>query len=66
MDNITPPKSGIKEDTKPTKKERDANTDLIEAEVTASLLDNGIGVKVSKKLTELLITNSIMHVSINY
>ena len=50
----------------PARKARNANIDLIEAEVTASLLDNGIGVKVSKKLTELIVTKSIRHVTINY
>ena len=64
---VAPQSSGIKDDVKPIpKEERDANTDLIEAEVTASLLDNGFGAQTAKKMTKLLITNSIKHVTINY
>jgi len=64
---VTPNSTGIKEDSKPVSKiERDANTDLIEAEVTASLLDNGFGAQTAKKMTKLLVTNSIRHVTINY
>ncbi len=64
---VAPHSSGIKDDAKPIQKEvRDANTDLVEAEVTASLLDNGFGAQTAKKLTKLLVTNSIKHVIINY
>jgi len=64
---VAPQSSGIKDDVKPASKdERDANTDLIEAEITASLLDNGFGAKTAKKMTKLLIENSIKHVTINY
>ena len=66
-DTVTPHSTGVKDDAKPiSRKERDANIDLIEAEVTKSLTDNGIGVKTAKKLTDLLVTKSIKHVTINY
>lgn len=48
------------------KEASNANIDLIEAEVTASLLDNGFGAQTAKKMTKLLVTNSIKHVTINY
>lgn len=48
------------------RKERDANIDLIESEIKTSLLDNGIGVMTAKKIVNLLATNSIKHVTINY
>ena len=58
---------GVKDDAEPiSKTEHDANTDLIEAEVTDSLLDNGFGAQTAKKLTKLLVANSIKHVTINY
>ena len=66
QDTIIPHSTGIKEDAKPiSKKECGANTGLVEAEVTASLLEH-FGAKTSKKMTKLLITNSIKHVVINY
>lgn len=62
----TPHSTGIKEDAKPIpRKERDANTDLVEAEVMASLLEH-FGAQTAKKMTILLVTKSIKNVTINY